>query len=93
MIRNRAIPSRMVHPILLTAALREWPMPGGGTALPYAMTVDDADRLWFVETGLQPNRLVGFDPRSGTFTTPTAIGPKQPNTIRHMVFDRRTRSI
>lgn len=77
----------------VSGAVKEWPMPGGGTALPYAMTVDDADRLWFVETGLQPNRLVGFDPRTNRFTEPQAVGPKQPNTIRHMVFDKATRSI
>jgi len=77
----------------VSGAVKEWAMPGGGTSLPYAMTVDDADRLWFVETGLQPNRLVGFDPRTGSFTPPKELGPKQPNTIRHMVFDKATRSI
>jgi virginiamycin B lyase len=40
-------------------------------SLPYAMTVDDADRLWFVETGVQPNRLVGFDPKTEHFISVT----------------------
>jgi len=73
--------------------VREWPMPGGPTSLPYAMTVDDEDRLWFVETGSQPNRLVGFDPRSAKFFSRTDLGPAAPNTVRHMVFDKKTRSI
>ena len=65
----------------------------GGASLPYAMTVDDYDRLWFVETGSQPNRLVGFDPRTDKFFASTNLGPAAPNTVRHMVFDRNTRSI
>ena len=77
----------------VSGAVKDWPMPGGGTSLPYAMTVDDTDRLWFVETGKQPNRLVGFDPRTNTFTTPTDIGKAAPNTVRHMVFDKNTRTI
>jgi virginiamycin B lyase len=73
--------------------VREWPMPAGGTSLPYAMTVDDDDRLWFVETGTQPNRLVGFDPRTSQFFSRTDLGPATPNTVRHMVFDKTTRTI
>ena len=77
----------------VSGAVKEWALPGGGTSLPYAMTVDDADRLWLVETGRQPNRLVGFDPRTATFTTQVDLGPVQPNTVRHMVFDKATRTI
>jgi len=76
-----------------SGAVEEWAMPGGAGALPYAMTVDDADRLWFVETGTQPNRLVGFDPAAKAFFARTDVGPAVPNTIRHMVFDPKTRSI
>lgn len=73
--------------------VKEWPMPGGNMSLPYAMTVDDEDRLWFVETGTQPNRLVGFDPRDQKFFSRTDLGPAVPNTVRHMVFDKATRTI
>ncbi len=76
-----------------SGAVQEWAMPGGGLALPYAMTVDDYDRLWFVETGVQPNRLVGFDPRTNAFFGQTNLGPAAPNTVRHMVFDKQTRAI
>lgn len=51
----------------------EWAVPGGADARPYGMTVDDRDRLWFVETGPQPNRLVGFDPATSTFFSITEI--------------------
>lgn len=60
-------------------------MPGGPDARPYAMTVDDRDRLWLVETGAQPNRLVGFDPGIGAFTAGAAI-PSGGGTVRHMIF-------
>jgi virginiamycin B lyase len=75
-----------------SGAVKEWPSPGGRGSLPYAMTSDDADRLWFVETGAQPNRLVGFDPRTESFFSLTTI-PSGGGTVRHMVFDPKTRVI
>jgi virginiamycin B lyase len=71
---------------------REWRMPGGERARPYAMAADDADRVWFVETGAYPNRLVGFDPVREQFFAITAI-PSGAGAVRHMVYDRATRSL
>jgi virginiamycin B lyase len=70
----------------------EFATPGGPASLPYAMTSDDRDRIWFVETGKQPNRLVGFDPKTRLFFSSTAIEGGG-GTVRHMVFDRKTRLI
>jgi virginiamycin B lyase len=75
-----------------TGATRSWPAPSGRVSLPYAMTVDDLDRLWMVETGVQPNRLVGFDPKTERFLEPVPI-PSGGGTVRHMVFDPKTRAI
>jgi virginiamycin B lyase len=75
-----------------TGAVKEWQNPGGPVSLPYAMTVDDQDRLWFVETGKQPNRLVGFDPKTEKFFGITDIGSGG-GTVRHMTFDRTTGQI
>lgn len=72
--------------------VKEWANPGGGGSLPYAMTSDDADRLWFVETGTQPNRLVGFDSKTEQFISITPI-PSGGGTVRYMVFDPKTRMI
>jgi virginiamycin B lyase len=69
-----------------TGTVKEWPNPGGAASLPYAMTVDDRDRLWFVETGKQPNRLVGFDPRREAFFSQTEVASGG-GTVRHMTFD------
>lgn len=76
-----------------TGEVREWANPSGPTSLPYAMTRDDQDRLWFVETGPKPNQLVGFDPRSEQFFSTSAILPSGAGTVRHMVYDQASRTI
>jgi len=75
-----------------THQFQEWPAPEGAVSLPYAMAVDDRDRVWFVETGPQPNRLVGFDPAAARFFSNTPI-PGGGRTVRHMVFHRPTREL
>jgi virginiamycin B lyase len=71
-----------------TKKVDEWPLPGGATSRPYAVTVDDQDRIWVVETGPQPNRFVGFDTRTHLFL-PSMDVPSGGGTIRNMVFDPR----
>jgi virginiamycin B lyase len=69
-------------------------MPGGSRSLPYAMAVDDRGRVWLAETGMQPNRLVAFDPGAAAFTDSVDVGGGDaPNTVRHMVFHAPTREI
>jgi virginiamycin B lyase len=75
-----------------TRQFREWPLPGGADSRPYAMTVDDRDRLWVVETGARPNRIVGFDPRTGEFFGGTPI-ESGGGAVRHMVFHAPSREI
>jgi virginiamycin B lyase len=75
-----------------TGKIEEFALPEGLASLPYAMTSDDRDRIWLAETGVQPNRLVVFDPKSRAFVQ-NVIVDGQPNTIRHMVFDRKSREI
>jgi virginiamycin B lyase len=75
-----------------TGTVKEWPNPSGKQSLPYAMSVDDQDRLWFVETGVQPNRFVGFDSKTERFFANTPV-PGGGGTVRHMTFDPRTRVI
>ena len=72
--------------------VQEWPVPGGEDARPYGMAVDDRDRLWFVETGPDPNRLVGFDPKRGEFFSITEI-PSGGGAVRHMFFHAPTRTL
>jgi virginiamycin B lyase len=69
-----------------TGRVEEWPLPGGPASRPYAMQVDDRDRVWVVETGSQPNRFVGFDTKARRFL-PAADVPSGGGTLRHMFFD------
>lgn len=73
--------------------VEEWAAPSGAGSMPYAMTVDDRDRLWFVETGPQPNRLVGFDPKTRAYFSQTDVPGASPNTVRHMIYHAPTKSI
>jgi virginiamycin B lyase len=70
----------------------EWQLPGGVKARPYAMAVDDRDRIWLVETGAQPNQFVGFNPKSKQFFAATPI-PSGGGSVRHMYFHAPTKSI
>ncbi len=76
-----------------TGKVDEWANPGGPMSLPYAMTVDDRDRVWFVETGLKPNRLIGFDSKTLKVVSITPIEQSGGLTIRHMYYHAPTKSI
>jgi len=76
-----------------TGAVKEWANPSGAQSLPYAMTMDDQDRVWFVETGVKPNMMVGFDPRTEKFFSRTPVLPSGGGTVRHMVYDTKSRTI
>lgn len=71
--------------------VQEWLMPSGAKAYPYAMGVDHKGRPWFVETGPRPNRFVGFDPETESFTQPVPL-ESGGITVRNMAFDPDTRA-
>ncbi len=75
-----------------THEVTEWPLPGGAGAQPYGTAMDDQGRIWVVETGMQPNRFVGFDPSSETFFSTTEV-ESGGGTIRHMYFEPTKREI
>jgi virginiamycin B lyase len=70
----------------------EWPLPSGAESRPYGTATDGEGNIWLVETGVQPNRFVGFDPDSERFF---AIGevPSGGRTLRHMHYHEATNSI
>jgi virginiamycin B lyase len=77
-----------------TGSVEEFALPGAQRSLPYAMAVDGQGRIWVSETGVAPNRLVAFDPKRRVFSdTVETEGGSEPNTIRHMVYDRGTKAI
>ncbi len=70
----------------------EWALPGGAGSRPYGMAVDRSDRVWLVETGVSPNRLVGFDTDEETFVSVTDI-PSGAGAVRHMSYHEPTGEI
>ncbi|HSM59889.1 MAG TPA: hypothetical protein VK849_03785 [Longimicrobiales bacterium] len=75
-----------------TGVVKEWPMPGGPDSRPYGMAVDADDRIWFVETGIQPNRFVGFDPANEDFFSITEV-ESGGGAVRHMYYDEETNTV
>lgn len=63
----------------------EWALPSGPESRPYGMAVDGKDRLWIVETGVSPNRFVGFDTTNESFIQGVDV-PSGGGTIRHMFY-------
>jgi len=74
-----------------TGEFTEWKTPSEKSA-PYAMAADNLGRIWFVETGPQPNVLVGFDPLFGTFFSVTPI-PSGTGAVRNMVYNPARNSL
>lgn len=72
--------------------LREWDLSAGEGSRPYGMAIDSADRVWLVETGVQPNRFVGFDTDTEQFISSVEV-PSGAGTIRHMYYDEDTNSV
>ncbi|HTP66735.1 MAG TPA: hypothetical protein VMJ66_15190 [Geobacteraceae bacterium] len=49
--------------------VRVWPSPGGKESRPYGMTATPDGAIWYSESGLSPNTIVRFDPRTEKFAT------------------------
>jgi len=69
----------------------EWQLPGGPGSRPYGMAMDHREHIWLAEGGA-PNRLVEFDSGKQAFDT-VIDAPNANGSIRHMYFDRNTKSI
>jgi virginiamycin B lyase len=70
----------------------EWGLPSGEDASPYGMAIDSKDRIWLVETGVFPNRFVGFDPATESFFSGTDL-PSGGSTVRHMNYHAATGTV
>lgn len=69
--------------------VKEWLSPGGEDSQPYAMLVDDRNRVWYSECARDNAYLVAFDPASEQVVDRVSVS----SCIRHMVFHQPTRSI
>lgn len=59
-----------------TGEIKEWQSPSGPTSSPYAFTVVN-DIIWYNESGMRPDTLVRFDPKTERFQSwaiPSGVG-------------------
>lgn len=63
--------------------LKEWPSPGGSGSEPYGIAITGDGMVWYSESGVKPNTLVRFDPKSETFSAEQI--PSGGGTVRNMV--------
>lgn len=70
----------------------EWALPSGDDSRPYGMASDEQDRVWVVETGVEPNLFVGFDTRAEKIFSITPI-PSGAGSVRHMDYHAPSSSI
>src|SRR5690606_34218584 len=70
----------------------EWALPGGARSQPYGMALDDDGRVWVVETGVRPNRFIGFDTADEEIVSVTEI-PSGAGAVRHMHYHEPTGAV
>ena len=68
---------------LTTGKVEEWASPGGPSSRPYGIAVVPDGSVWYSESGVTPNTLVRFDPRTKQFSA-TPI-PSGGGVVRNMV--------
>ncbi len=52
-----------------TGKIEEWASPGGREARPYGIAITPDGVVWYSESGIKPNTIVRFDPRTKAFAT------------------------
>jgi len=64
--------------------IKEWASPSGPASHPYAIAVVDG-MVWYNESGVRPDMLVRFDPKTETFQSwPVPSGGVKAGIVRHM---------
>ncbi|MEE8117941.1 MAG: lyase [Gammaproteobacteria bacterium] len=66
----------------------EWAAPSAKKSRPYGTALDAKGRFWYVETGPQPNRFIGFDTNKEEIIFNGEI-PDSGGAVRHMYYDAR----
>jgi hypothetical protein len=63
--------------------LKEWFSPGGSDSEPFGIAITSDGEVWCSESGVKPNTVVRFDPKSGSFSTKPI--PSGGGVVRNMV--------
>lgn len=65
-----------------TGETKLWHSPGGAGSNPYGIAITPDGMVWFSESGVKPNTLVRFDPKTESFAKTTI--PSGGGTVRNM---------
>jgi virginiamycin B lyase len=65
-----------------SGAVRMWPSPGGSGSDPYGIAITPDGLVWYSESGVKPNSIIQFNPRTEQFARATI--PSGGGTVRHM---------
>ncbi|HEY6947134.1 MAG TPA: hypothetical protein VI431_18490 [Candidatus Acidoferrum sp.] len=65
-----------------TGAAKMWPSPGGAKSQPYGIAITPDGMVWYSESGVKPNTMVRFDPKTEAMAR-TNI-PSGGGTVRNM---------
>jgi virginiamycin B lyase len=66
-----------------TGKVGDWPSPGGADSRPYGIAATPDGKIWYSESGVNPNTIVRFDPKTKTFEAWPI--PSGGGVVRHMV--------
>ena len=66
-----------------TGKLEEWASPGGSESRPYGIAITPDGIVWYSESGVMPNTLVRFDPKTQAFARENI--PSGGGVVRNMV--------
>jgi virginiamycin B lyase len=65
-----------------TGAVKMWPSPGGPSSAPYGIAITPDGLVWFSESGVKPNTIIQFNPKTEQFAR--AAIPSGGGTVRNM---------
>jgi virginiamycin B lyase len=65
-----------------SGAVKMWPSPGGAKSEPYGMVITPDGMVWYSESGVKPNTLIRFDPKTEEFARTTI--PSGGGTVRNI---------
>ena len=62
--------------------VKTWASPGGAGSAPYGIVITPDGMVWYSESGVKPNTLIRFDPKTQAFARATI--PSGGGTVRNM---------
>jgi virginiamycin B lyase len=65
-----------------TGTVKMWPSPGGARSAPYAIAITPDGLVWYSESGVKPNTIIQFNPKTEQFAR--AAIPSGGGTVRNM---------